>query len=428
MLMRLLCIVCLLCCGHCFGQQPTCAYSLLQASLKGRDTGAALNVNTGSKVTADESTAYRIPVVFHIVLNSTQMSVLGAPENIRSYIAAQLEVINRDFNAQNSDSSGIPAVFKPLHGNAKVQFELAHTAPDGSASAGYNTYVTTKQGFDFENDITNSVGFSDSKYSNTGGIDAWDPTTYLNVWVINPLDDGKTNTLLGLTIPPSFVARYNIPYVERGITLNYLTWKGMGAPRYRTLTHELGHYFELRHIWGDDDGKCANNGGNDDGIEDTPPQAKETYGCPRFPKYDACSPEGSGIMFMNYMDYTDDACQLMFTKEQVALMRRQLQVYGNSYSLTRHPQVLDYPASTAINYTVSPNPANKLINISFTQTSAGLQSIRLFNAMGQQVYERKVETQQGFYSIDATVFMKGLYLLQLKFTDKQEVHRISVQD
>jgi hypothetical protein len=77
----------------------------------------------------------------------------------------------------------------------------------------------------------------------------------------------------------------------------------------RSATHEVGHWMNLRHIWGDDGGSCSGS----DLVDDTPNQASENYGCPSFPHV-SCS--NSGDMSMNYMDYTDDACMYMFSKGQ----------------------------------------------------------------------------------------------------------------
>ena len=91
----------------------------------------------------------------------------------------------------------------------------------------------------------------------------------------------------------------------------------------RTTTHEIGHAFGMEHIWGDDS-NCSGS----DGISDTPNQEIETYDCPvTLPMFDACTPAGNGIMYMNYMDYTDDACMNMFTTGQTNRMKLVMEAF-----------------------------------------------------------------------------------------------------
>src|SRR5690606_3410263 len=146
----------------------------------------------------------------------------------------------------------------------------------------------------------------------------------------------------------------------------------------KTLTHELGHYFNLRHIWGDDNGACPGDAnGRDDGIEDTPPQARETFGNPGYPLYDSCTDTGEGIMFMNYMDYTIDLAKHMFTTEQVALMQQEIAIDGPSFSLTRQPHLLKEGAVAPREITVYPNPTQGSLQVFFGGTPEGLERVAL---------------------------------------------------
>jgi hypothetical protein len=89
----------------------------------------------------------------------------------------------------------------------------------------------------------------------------------------------------------------------------------------RTLTHEIGHWLNLFHIWGDDDGECTGS----DQVDDTPNQGDANVQCPAFPQL-SCKNGPNGSMFMNYMDYSDDACMFMFTAGQVTRMEATLAV------------------------------------------------------------------------------------------------------
>ncbi|MCS7029222.1 MAG: M43 family zinc metalloprotease [Bacteroidia bacterium] len=256
--------------------------------------------------TAKTGTIITIPVVFHVVYRT-------AAENIPdSRLNEQLDVLNKDYAKQNSDTNLVPAVWKSLHVDTEIRFCLAQRDPSNNPTTGITRTSTTKTSF--------SVLANDVKYNSTGGKDAWNTSKYLNIWVCN-----LGGSVLGYAQFPGG------PAATDGVVLDYrFTGKtGALAPynKGRTGTHEVGHYLNLRHIWGDDPG-CS----PDDFVADTPTQAGENYGCPTFPKTDACQPSAPGVMFMNYMDYSDDACLCMFTAGQKA--RMQAALAGPRASLT----------------------------------------------------------------------------------------------
>jgi hypothetical protein len=378
------------------------------------------------KITADDDVT--IPVVFHVVLTQAQLNFMGGEIAVAQMIDSQLAVINHDFTSQNRDTAKIPAAFKPLMGNPRIRFALARTTPAGIATSGYEIKSTTRQGFKIVgNAFGTGFGFSDAKYAASGGLDAWDPSTYLNIWVINAQDDNAQADILGMCIPPSFTNFREFPAEETGVVLSYKAWNKLTDFRGRTLTHELGHFFELRHLWGDDDGKCPQSLGEDDGINDTPPQSLETYGCPAFPKLDACSRNFPGIMFMNFMDYTDDNCQHLFTAGQVTRMRDQIGPGAPSYSLTQHPEVLKLPSGAMNNYSIYPNPGNGQVNVRFDHTSSGVAYLRITNMLGQAIAEETVNTQKGFYSFNLRHTGSGIYFLQMEWNGKLMVEKIIVR-
>ncbi|WP_298741093.1 M43 family zinc metalloprotease [uncultured Chitinophaga sp.] len=247
-----------------------------------------------------------IPVVVHIVLPNP--SVVTDEQ-----VYSQLAVLNEDYTGTNPDTSAVPAAWKALIGNSGINFCLAQRTPDGDPSTGIVRVSTTHGAFDASFNSAYEV-----KYSAAGGSDAWDASRYLNIWVCN-----LSNGYLGVATPPD----NTFPDAEQGVVILYSAFGTTGSAAGdfnggRTTTHEIGHYFGLRHIWGDDDGtggtpRCT----SDDGIDDTPLQGARTYHCPTFPRLDACSPSEPGIMFMNYMDYTDDACMHLFTGDQAIRMR-----------------------------------------------------------------------------------------------------------
>lgn len=233
-----------------------------------------------------------IPVVFHIVYRT-------ATENISdAQILSQLDILNADFRKLNNDWLNTPIAFQALATDCEIQFCLAQQDPNGNASTGIKRVPTSVTSFSSNNAV---------KYTAQGGSDAWDRNRYLNIWVCN-LGGG----LLGYAQFPGGAAATD------GVVINYTATGNIGtatAPYHkgRTATHEVGHWLNLYHIWGDDGTGC--NGS--DLVGDTPNQGGANYGCPSFPKV-SCTNGPNGDLFMNYMDYTDDACMFMFTAGQKA--------------------------------------------------------------------------------------------------------------
>ncbi|MEZ4773472.1 MAG: M43 family zinc metalloprotease [Bacteroidia bacterium] len=231
-----------------------------------------------------------IPVVIHVVYRTQE-------ENITDQqILSQIQVLNEDFQRLNPDRNQTPAEFLSAAANTGISFQLANTDPSGNPTSGILRYRTTQFAFYSHN---NGV-----KYSAMGGVDAWPTTDYLNIWVCN-LGMG----ILGYAQFPGGPAETD------GVVIGYQYFGRIGnvtAPfnKGRTSTHEVGHWLNLRHIWGD--GPCD----VDDFVEDTPPTDKPNHGCAS--GHYSC---GALSMVQNFMDYTDDACMNLFTRGQSERMR-----------------------------------------------------------------------------------------------------------
>lgn len=232
-----------------------------------------IKANKKGRVGVDE--VLTIPVIVNIIYNTAQ-------ENISiNQINSQIAILNQDFRFTNSDKNLIPSVF--TGSDLKLQFSLIAVKRKQSNKASWGTRDAMKS-------------------SKKGGIDATTPETHLNIWICNigggilgyaQFPGGKAATD-GIVIGPNYFG--NTGYVSAPFN------KG------RTATHEIGHWLNLRHIWGD--ASCGN-----DQVTDTPTQQTANYGCPSFPKI-TCGNGPNGDQFMNYMDYTDDACMYMFTPGQ----------------------------------------------------------------------------------------------------------------
>ncbi|HPI54281.1 MAG TPA: M43 family zinc metalloprotease, partial [Chitinophagaceae bacterium] len=248
-----------------------------------------------------------IPVVFHIVYNTATQNVSDAQ------IASQLAVLNADYRKLNADWSNTPAAFQSLVADCEIQFCMAQQDPSGNATNGIVRKSTSVASFSTNDAV---------KKSAQGGDDAWNSSKYLNIWVCN-LSGG----VLGYAQFPGGAAATD------GVVITYTGFGTTGtaaAPfnKGRTATHEVGHWLNLFHIWGDDGTACTGS----DLVGDTPNQGGENYGCPTFPHV-SCSNGTNGDMFMNYMDYTDDACMYMFTAGQKARMTALFATGGSRVSL-----------------------------------------------------------------------------------------------
>jgi hypothetical protein len=242
-----------------------------------------------------------IPVVVHVIHR-------GGAENISdAQIKSQIDVLNRDYRMKNSDIGKVPAPFKPVVADPMIQFALAQTDPLGQPTNGITRTQTAVTQFN-SNDAM--------KFTAQGGHDAWDSTRYLNIWICPEIYDGP-RTLLGYAqFPGGLPATDGVAIIH-----NAFGTTGTAAAPFnlgRTATHEIAHWLDVFHIWGDAPG-CS----TDDQVADTPLQDSENYGTPTFPHV-SCNNGPNGDMFMNYMDYVDDRAMFMFTQGQVARMRATL--------------------------------------------------------------------------------------------------------
>ena len=234
-----------------------------------------------------------IPTVVHVVYNKPK-------ENIsKAQIQSQMTALNLDFRATNADVANVPDAWKGLVGDAKIKFQLARTDPDGKRTDGIVRVQTDRTSFGPGDAVKRARG---------GGSPAWPSDAYLNLWVCT-LGGG----LLGYAQFPGG------PKATDGVVVLNTAFGTEGtatAPfdKGRTLTHEVGHWLNLRHIWGD---TLDCSGG--DRVPDTPNCRGPNMGKPTYPVI-SCSNGPHGDMFINYMDYVDDAAMFMFTAGQVARM------------------------------------------------------------------------------------------------------------
>jgi len=297
----------------------------------------------------NRESVYQIPIVFHVVYNTDGQNLSD------DVIQSQLDVLNADFRRLNENAINTREEFLPFAGDPHIEFYLATEDPNGDPSTGITHTYTSRSGFpyiDFAGLFTGEIALDEVKSSSTGGVDAWDTSRYLNVWVCN-VEESFLGQVLGFAYPPINVqdALDSLDYEVvpdwssfegaladeslQGIVLHYPV-VGPNNPQAdddnisgneygKTLIHEAGYYFGLRHIWGDAllEGGCS----VDDGISDTPNQeAASSFTC-NF-NQNSCN-EGNPDypdMVENYMDYSNDQCMNMFTNIQIDVMRAVIEI------------------------------------------------------------------------------------------------------
>lgn len=334
---------------------------------------------------AEEIPVIRIPVVVHVVFNNEQQNISEAQ------IRSQIESLNKDFRKLNADTAFIPAAFRSLATDCRFEFQLATSDPAGRATKGIVRKATSIRAFSIDESIRSSA---------SGGSDPWDAASYLNIWVA-PLTRG----LVGYASPPGIRKELDgvvIAFNAFGTTGTAYTPYNKG----RTATHEIGHWLGLRHIWGDAD--CG-----DDYIEDTPPQSGSTNGCPSG-VISTCNNGPNGNMYMNFMDFTDDACISMFTPGQSALMRNLFDEGNARHSMLQSKGLatpllpalpeehLPVPASLRL----FPNPASGFVQLDADQQMDG-QPVIIRNYSGQLVKQTSVN--RGRIMLDG--LKPGMYYL-----------------
>ncbi|PEV84690.1 zinc metalloprotease [Bacillus thuringiensis] len=248
----------------------------------------------------EERPVVKIPVVVHVVWNTEEQNI--SEEQVHS----QIDVLNLDFRAANPDIANVPSVFKDSVSDARVEFFLATKDPNGNQTNGIARTHTTKKSFPYLDDSVKS--------KNTGGADAWPSDKYLNLWVCPQILDEDGEEILGYAQFPGGLSETD------GVVIAYTCFGSTGTatkPYHlgRTATHEVGHWFNLYHIWGDDQ-RSPNTCSGSDKVDDTPNQGKPNYERPTFP-HTSCNNGPNGDMFMNFMDYVYDDTMFMFTKGQV---------------------------------------------------------------------------------------------------------------
>ena len=354
---------------------------------------------------------YNIPIVFHIIHGGEPVGTY--PNILENQIRSQITILNQDFNANSynagdypdnafvswAQNQNIPALNRDSNGRIKIanfniEFCLAATDPAGN--------MLPEPGIDRVNYLSKGIP-SPTLYGTQATmrsyldktlkpVSIWDPEKYLNVWIT---DKSAALTHAGVSTVPPLSGLKDIPNTATDSTDGIWCFtKAIGASRLfpggnyigpgidgRTLTHEIGHYLGLRHIWGDS--ACGN-----DFCNDTPPAVGQNSGAPSYPhNVGSCtSPSNNpdGEMFMNFMDYTMGPSKYMFTTDQMirahtALQNSPLRIKLGSHNLCPSLSVSGEAKTTTLPF-VYPNPVNDVLRISAGEEF--IKSMRIYNQFG----------------------------------------------
>jgi hypothetical protein len=348
-----------------------------------------------------------IPVVVHVVWRTAIQSISDAQ------ILSQIDVLNEDFARLNADTNNTPAAFRPVAAPTNFRFCLAQVDTNGNPTNGIERRQTTVTSFSTNDNV--------KRYAN-GGLNPWDQTRYLNIWVCN-----MGGGILGYGEFPTAAAS-----ATYGLVVTYNAFgRGAGFPLLasynlgRTAVHEISHCFRLSHIWGDDNGACSGS----DFCSDTPNQAGENYGCPNYPVLDACQPSGNGVQFMNYMDYGDDICLNMFTNQQSLRMSNAMNTF--------YPDLLSSTACESptgiseldkvFSFSVYPNPADGIFNLDLFLAPASIGDLQLTisDQLGRVVEQQLLTQPAGqVIQLDMRRHADGVYFLNLSNTSVNRTVRL----
>lgn len=334
-----------------------------------------------------------IPVVVHIVYNQQAENI--SDEQVYNQIA----VLNNCFRRMSADTNKTPARFLGLAADCEIEFQLAVSDSKKRATTGIIRKYSPVTQWNADDNV---------KYSSMAGDDAWDASSYLNIWVCNLRRSAGYGSFPGG------------PAEKDGLVINYNCFgftTNTGFDLGKTVVHEVGHWLGLRHIWGDS--FCG-----DDWVDDTPKQSSFNGGCPTGIKI-TCANAPDGDMYMNYMDLTSDACTNLFTNGQKARMLASFAPGGSRYAMNsstglNKPTNFEIPLPDELpkwyQPQLYPNPATTEIILDISYDIRWLGALlTVSNVQGQAVIRENISAK--IQRIDISRLRPGIYFIQSKKAD-----------
>ena len=349
---------------------------------------------------------YYIPVVFHIIYTAKNF---GPDQLSDKDILSQIEVLNEDFGRQPG-TNGYNT--RSIGADTRIRFCLATKDPNGNPTTGIERIKTSND------NITSST---EMRIKN---LSRWNQKYYLNIWVVDQIDGGDRTA--GYSYLAHDVSNKDSAQEIDGTVVNYrFVGKNTGlqsSTMYqsgRTLTHELGHYCDMHHPWGDDDINAC----GDDGVYDTPP-CDNVYFSKFANKCDSPFQCGYFRLVEDYMDYSDDRCMNLYTIGQAKKMRGALRQFRpNLISCPNHSRTGCAPSCepASLTYTtddieVFPNPTvssdiNFRLFLSFEQNL----DFYIYDNLGQTIYQQTgVTGSGGDFRISLPGMQAGIYYALIK--------------
>ncbi len=336
-----------------------------------------------------------ISVIFHVVWKEIEDNIS------EEQILSQMQVLNDDFRAQN-DQSNVLFGFQDDIADTEIEFCLAQRLPNGMATSGIIRTQTDE----------NIIGLKQVLYTTSPAVDS---EHYMNVWVAD-LGGGLNGMASfpgtaspdkdGIVIDPNYVGTVGLAEDSQPYHLG------------RTLTHEIGHYLNLIHVFGPTTGGTCTS---DDGVEDTP-LSENTYlgDCPTGIEF-SCE---SSDMWMNYMYFTDDACMSMFSNGQKARMIATLE--NERIGLQNTEGCLSVSISDldedAFNFQIYPNPTIDFFEIKNLSSSSTPFDISLYSSEGKMIFEQESVRESILLSLEN--YQTGLYFISIKTTEVEKVVKV----
>lgn len=361
-----------------------------------RFTDEKINLNNQSQRGLSLPEIIKIPVIVHVLYHTPDQNVT------KQIIDRLLAALNRDFNKKNSDTVNTPSAFKPFATSIGFEFKLATTDPRGFGTTGIIKKYTP---------INYWMSDDKMKFNSTFGDNAWDSKSYLNIWICNMKD------VLGYSTFPGMDAAKDGVVISHESINAYGTTPGIND--FRTIVHEVGHWLNLQHLWGD--GYCG-----DDKVDDTPKQSTYTPGCPTGTRI-SCSNSLPGDMYMNYMDFTDDACMNMFSIGQKSRARILFENGGPRISIlsskglnepaTQPAELPDYYPKW-LHVQVYPNPATTELKLFFEYDERWRGKwLQIFDITGRVVINKIITSQ--IETINVSRLSPGTYFVNAQKEDEK---------
>ena len=347
-----------------------------------------------------EAAVIKIPVVVHILYHTQDQKLTDAQIN------NQINILNECFRKKNADTVNIPARFKSLATDCEIEFQLATSDSRKRYTTGINRQYTP---------ITEWKAGDDMKYTSRMGADAWDTKSYLNIWVCKLDNVAGYSSVIG---GPAEVDGIVLDFPAFGVN-NSSNGYNLG----KTAVHEVGHWLGLKHLWGEE--YCG-----DDGVGDTPKQAGFNVECPSGISI-SCSNGPDGDMYMNYMDYTSDACINMFTHGQKARIKALFNPGGIRNSLLSSkgldaPLIFESPLPDEdpkwLESKLYPNPATNELTLDLAYDIRWIGKIIQITNLHGQILMNVVVTSR-LVRIDISKLPTGIYFLAAKKDDGESMKK-----